>query len=225
MSKPNFKQVLDALKRQVLNGKSYLRIANGLAQADPVILQTAPTFFYMTIDGSLELAQIAAARLYDRTKGAVTVIAMLCDAASKADTFQNGDRMQVDKALLKSVQRVIAIQPFVDAIRRRRNKWLAHLDAETVRDPVALVAKAKLTAPDLERVLGETEAIVLDLSNLYEGVFGELSYIGADDYETALAEFLFITLNKCALGPSNPIAGTWTGPRPNDCSRQPYDLI
>jgi hypothetical protein len=62
LSKPTFKQILDALKRQVLSGKSYMAVAKGLQQADPVILQTAPTFFGLTMEGCLELAQMAVAR-------------------------------------------------------------------------------------------------------------------------------------------------------------------
>lgn len=57
MSKSTFKQILDALKRQILVGKSYVALAKGLLTADPVILQTAATFFGLTADGSLELAQ------------------------------------------------------------------------------------------------------------------------------------------------------------------------
>jgi hypothetical protein len=53
LGKPAFKQTLDALKRQVLFGKSYIVLR---AQADPIILQTAPTFFGLTLDGSLEMA-------------------------------------------------------------------------------------------------------------------------------------------------------------------------
>jgi HEPN superfamily AbiU2-like protein len=196
VAKPTLKQTLDALKRQVLNGNSYLKIADGLAKADPVIFQGATTFFYMTIDGSLELAQIAAARLYDRSKGSVTVEAMLCEASSQAAAFQHGDQTQVENAILKARQRVVAIQPIVDVIRRRRNKWLAHLDPETVLDPGALAAKAKLTIPDLERVFKETEEIVLELSGLYEGVIGELRYLGGDDYKSALD---WIRKAKCAF--------------------------
>jgi hypothetical protein len=57
LSKSTFKQILDALKRQILVGKSYVALAKGLLTADPVILQTAATFFGLTADGSLELAQ------------------------------------------------------------------------------------------------------------------------------------------------------------------------
>lgn len=43
MSKPTLKQILDALKRQVLVGKSYLNVAKGLLAADPFILQGSET--------------------------------------------------------------------------------------------------------------------------------------------------------------------------------------
>ena len=43
LGKPTLKQILDALKNQVLVGKSYLDLAKGLLKADPVLLQTAPT--------------------------------------------------------------------------------------------------------------------------------------------------------------------------------------
>jgi hypothetical protein len=84
LGKPTLKQTLDALKRQVLVGKSYLELAKGLQAADPIILQqTAPTFLGLTIHGSLELAQMAVPRLYDRTRGAVTIMTMLHDAAGQ----------------------------------------------------------------------------------------------------------------------------------------------
>jgi hypothetical protein len=63
-----FKQILDALKRQVLVGRTYLDIAKGLSGTGPVILGVAPTFFDLTFHGSLELAQMAIARLYDQGK-------------------------------------------------------------------------------------------------------------------------------------------------------------
>jgi len=65
---PTLKQILDALKKQVLVGRTYRDTARGLLKADPVLLQTAPTFFGMAIDGSLELAQMAVARLSVRSK-------------------------------------------------------------------------------------------------------------------------------------------------------------
>ena len=45
MGKPTFKQILDALKGQVLAGKSYLGVAKGLLSTDPTLLDGARTFF------------------------------------------------------------------------------------------------------------------------------------------------------------------------------------
>jgi hypothetical protein len=224
VAKPTFNQILDVLKRQVLVGKSYLDLAKGLLKADQAILDTAPTFFGLTIDGSLELAQMAVARLYDRTKGTVTVKTMLFQAANERDTFQRGDQQQVTEALLKSVHRVIALQPIVDAIRERRNKWLAHLDSATVRDPAALAANAKLTVPDLERAFKETEEILIELSCLYEGTFGDLRFLGGDDYEIALD---WIRSAKCTFieNYEKEFHLPWSGPRPKDCSRNLLHMV
>jgi hypothetical protein len=223
LGKPTLKQILDAQKRQVLVGKSYLNLAKGLLQADPAILQTAPTFFGLTTDGSMELAQMALARLYDETKGAVTVQAMLVQARRQASSFQRGDHQEVIAAIAKSEKTVLGLNLVLVAIRKRRNEWLAHLDPRTVADPKALSVKAKLTIPDLERAFKETEEILLELTSLYEGVIGDLRFIGGDDFEQALN---WIRRAKCAFIENyEKQFGSWTGPRPKDCSRKPYDLI
>jgi len=223
LGKPTFKQVLDALKRQVLVGKSYLGVAKGLLNADPVLLDGARTFFGLTIDGSLELAQMAAARLYDRTKGAVTIPLMLVQATKEIGSFKRGGREQVARVIKDAENVVRGLESVLDAIQHRRNKWLAHLDPRTVGDPAALAAQAKLTIPDLDRTFRETEKIVLEMSSLYEGVIGELHYLGDDDYKSALN---WIRIAKCAFIENyEKQFGPWTGPRPKDCSRKPYDLI
>ena len=56
---PTLKQILGALEKQVLVGRTYLDTATGLLKADPVLLRVSPTFFGLTIDGSLELSQMA----------------------------------------------------------------------------------------------------------------------------------------------------------------------
>ena len=225
MGKPTLKQILDALKNQVLVGKSYLDLAKGLLQADPVILQTAPTFFGLTMDGSLELAQMAVARLYDRTSVSVTVQKMLGQATLEIASFQRGPKQEVSEAIANSEKIVVELEPVLAAIRQRRNEWLAHLDPRTVADPKALAAQAKLTIPDLERAFRETEEMLVKLSCFYDGTFGDLEFIGGDDYEIALD---WIRRAKCAsiehyereFG-----AGSWTGPRPKDCSRGKFDML
>jgi len=74
---PTLKQILGALEKQVLVGRTYLDTATGLLKADPVLLHVSPTFFGLTIDGSLELSQMTVARLYDETRRTITVPKML----------------------------------------------------------------------------------------------------------------------------------------------------
>jgi hypothetical protein len=221
----SLKETLDALKHQVCVGKSYLELAKGLLEADPAVLHTGPTFFGLTTDGGLQLAQLVLARLYDRTLGAVTVRAMLYRAAQQIDTFQSGDQNQIRQTILKSTLSVTAIQPVLDSIRHRRNKWLAHIDEESIRNPKALAEKAKLTISDLERAFKATEDILLDICSLYDRTIGELRFLGGDDYKTALdwirkAKCIYIERYEEKYG-----AGSWIGPRPKDCSRRDYDLL
>jgi hypothetical protein len=214
MANPDLKQTLDALKNQVLVGKAYLLIGKGLLDSDPVIRQTAPTFFGLTLDGSLELAQITAARLYDTTAGTITVTTVLRMAEQQAGLFQRGNAMEVRAAIKQAEQKIAALEPILESIRLRRNEWFAHLAPDTVRDPKALAERAQLTIPDLDRVYSETEELLTDLACLYEGTFGELRYIGHDDYKMALK---YIRDAKCAqIKEYEKEFGAWPGPRPKD---------
>jgi hypothetical protein len=219
---PTLKQILDALKNQILVGRTYLDSARGLLKADPVLLQTAPTFFGMAIDGSLELAQMAVARLYDTTRNTMSVPAMLKRAEQEAGTFQRGSGQEVRKVVAECHKIVVGLQPVIASIGERRNAWLAHLDPNTIADPNALAARAKLTFPDLQRGFKDTEEIVLDISSLYDGTVGELKYIGAHDYEVALD---WIRRAKCAFIEryEHEFTQKWDGPRPKDCSRKDWE--
>ena len=163
------------------------------------------------------------ARLYDKTRGAVTIRTMLHDAAGQLTAFQTATPKKASDAILKWVRAAVALQPILDSIRTRRNEWLAHLDPRTVADTAGLAMRAKLSIPDLDRAFHETEEIVLDLSSLYEGVIGELKFIGGDDYNTALD---WIRKARCTFIENyEKEFGAWTGPRPKDCSGNLLKMI
>jgi hypothetical protein len=150
---------------------------------------------------------------------------MLARAANEISSFRRGDRVQIVQAIKKAENQVTGLESVLASIHKRRNEWLAHLDPRTVGDPAALAVKAKLSIPDLDRALHETEEIVLEMSSLYEGVIGKLHYLGDDDYKSALN---WIRKAKCAYIEGferEHGAGSWTGPRPKDCSRAPWDPI
>lgn len=218
------KQILNAVIKQVLVGRIYLDMAQGLLKADPVLLGTAPTFFGLTIDGSLELAQMAIARLYDNTKGTMTVPEMLNRAELEAGSFQRGTAQEVRRVIAGSGKVLRGLDSVIVSIHERRNGLLAHLDPQTIADPKALEARAELTVPDLEWAFKETEEIVLEMCSLYDGTIGELKYIGGDDYEVALD---WIRRAKCAYIEKfeQEFKQPWDGPRPKDCSRKDWERL
>ena len=143
---------------------------------------------------------------------------MLKRAELEAGTFQGGSGQEVRKEIAECRKIVGGLDSVIASIGERRNGWLAHLDLETIADPNALAARARLTFPDLERGFKDTEEILLKMSSLYEGTIGELKYLGGDDYEVVLD---WIRRGKCAdiEKYEHELKEKWVGPRPKDCSR------
>jgi AbiU2 len=183
---PTIDQMLDSLKKEVLAGRASLRIARGLREADPVVLQTAPTFFGLTHDGSLEISQMYAAKLYDTTANAITMKSLLSAAGKLAGSFKNARPQDIAAAVLRARRQIATLKVPLESIRKRRNEALAHLDPNSVVNPQALSTAAKLTIPDLEKVFDVTEKIILEIASFYDETGGELKFIGGDDYKMAL---------------------------------------
>ena len=145
-------------------------------------------------------------------------------AEQEAGTFQHGNGQEVRRAIAECQEIVVGLEPVIASIGERRNEWLAYLDPNTIADPNALVARAKLTLPDLDRGFKETAEITLRMSSLYEGTIGDLKYIGGDDYEVALD---WIRPAKCAFIEKyeHEFKQKGDGPRPKDCSRRDWELL
>ncbi|MGB9431838.1 MAG: hypothetical protein WBQ89_06315, partial [Candidatus Acidiferrum sp.] len=187
------KRVFEAIEGQILNGKTYLSISKAiraLLESHPDVFGTAPTFFGLTSEGGLELAQMTVARLYDRSRSgldrAVTIRRMLEQSKREIRSFKYGDETEVNEAIAKAGKTVQGLEPILAAIKHRRNEWFAHLDVRTVANSQESNDRAKLTIADLERAFRETEEIVGNLTHLFDGAIGELRYLGGDDYRGML---------------------------------------
>jgi hypothetical protein len=186
MSKPSIDQILANLINEVILGRAYLTIANGLRESDPVVLKSSPTFFGLTIEASLQMSQMYAAKLYDQTKGAVTVESLLERAKLGAATFKNGTPDDVSLVVASATSRIAGLQDIIRSIQKRRHEALAHLDPRTVIDSVGLATRAKLTISDLRKVFDETSAVLNDVMRLWQDTYAHMEFIGSDDYETSL---------------------------------------
>ena len=186
MGKPTIDQILNSLTNEVLMGRAYLTIADGLKDWDPIVLKCSPTFFGLSVEASLQMSQMYVAKLYDKTKGAITVKSLLDRAKIEASTFTHGTAQQVELAVKESQNRIDGLQGILKSIQKRRNEALAHLDPRTVVDPVGLATRAKLTIADLKKVFDETSIILNKVLCLWKDTYASLEFIGSDDYKTAL---------------------------------------
>ena len=183
---PTIQQTLDRLINEFRHGNTSLQIAVGLRAGDPVILQLAPVFFGMSIEGNLELAQIYAARMYDKTRGAITIETLMQQCEDQAKSFNFGTEEQVFSALSWCSEAIKSIRPALNSIKKRRDKALAHLDPRFVATPTFLNTEASLTIPELETVYKKTEQILQRLDAVHSGTIGPLTFLGPDDYLTVL---------------------------------------
>lgn len=185
-AQPTIDQVLASLIHEVLLGKAYLEIGKGLAGADPVVLSTANTFFGLTLEASLQMSQMFAAKLYDKKSRTVTVTSLLDAADFYAGAFKHGTRKEVCDAVKDAQKRMAELLPILKAVRDRRNQAIAHLDPKMVTDPKALETEAKLTLKDLEKIFEETGTILNEFYRLWKDTTAVMEFIGDEDYSMAL---------------------------------------
>ena len=194
-AKPNFEQISISLANQVLIGNACTNIARGLWNADPVVLATAKIFFGLALEGNLQLAQIYAARMFDKTKGAISVYSFMREAKNWAAGLQGAEAATAAEAITGAESRILSLEPILFSLLRRRNEALAHLDPKTVVDPQHLDKNAKLTFPELSKVFVQTGRILNEINALRTGVVSHFEFVGVEDYEMAL---MLISEAKCA---------------------------
>jgi AbiU2 len=214
--RPDVKQLLNALMREVLLGNTHLSIANGLRDADPVVLDTAGVFFGLTFTAHLEAAQMYAAKLFDTHRDAETIHTLLRTAEQNTHLFTNRSPQDVRTAVRDAKRRVIGLDRIIKPLQARRNKVLAHLAPETVIDPVKLIRDAKLTLDDLLEIFNAAGEIVNEISRLYMDATHLTAFPSHDDYKHALK---LVAEAKCAeiRKYEDEYKTPWTGARPKNC--------
>jgi hypothetical protein len=194
-AKPSLELMLTALTNQLLAGTSYLTIANGLTSADPVILATGKTFFGLTVEGNLQLAQIYAARLYDKTKGALTMFSLVAAVKLAAqDPKHSSKHAGLLNAAGEIESRIAGLESILSSIKKRRDKAFAHLDPAFL-DPQKLAASAVLSLGDLAKVFEETGRMINEVDVVLRDTTGYFELFDIHDYEMVLS---LITDAKCA---------------------------
>ena len=193
-SRPDIEQIIAALIKQVVVGKAHLAVTEGLVESDPVVLRAAATFFAMTIDAHLFCAQMFAAKLYDKTRGALTLETLLLRAEDEAGSAKYGSADEVRQAVADSRRVISTLAAPINRLTKRRNLWLAHTDPRTITDPVRMSTAARLSLPHLGLLLSQTGSILNEFSRLFRDITGVMELVDLDDYSTVME---YVARVKC----------------------------
>jgi AbiU2 len=176
-------KVLHGLFNEVISGTAHFNAAKRLAEAaksHPVIMSASPSFFNLTTRAHLEAAQLCAARLFDTHDDCAGILWLLRQAKHRREEFSSRTTGELDEAI-KQAERVCAAKESVlTALKHRRDRWLAHLDRKTIRDPEQFARDTKLTYPELEDLLASAADILNTIADL-RGHAGFLIF--GDDYD------------------------------------------
>ena len=84
---PQLQDIVNSLMSEVVYGRTHLRLAKAIRNADPVVVHTARAFFGLTHDAHINAALMYAAKLHDDSRGTVTIRSALDEAQKVAGTF------------------------------------------------------------------------------------------------------------------------------------------
>jgi hypothetical protein len=176
-------RALHGLFNEVISGTAHLNAAKSLAEAAksrPAIMRASPSFFNLTTHAHLEVAQLHAARLFDTHDDCAAIPWLLKQAKYRREEFSFRTADELDE-VIKEAERVCAAKASVlTALKHRRDRWLAHLDKKTIRDPEQFAKDTKLTYPELEDLLASAGQILNTMADLR----GEAGYlIFGEDYD------------------------------------------
>jgi hypothetical protein len=176
-------KALRSLFSEVISGTAHLNAAKSLAEAaksHPVVMRASPSFFNLTIHAHLEAAQLCAAKLFDTHDDCAGILWLLKQAKHRRDEFSFRTADELDEAIKEAERLCAAKASELTALKHRRDRWLAHLDKKTIRDPEQFAKGTKLTYPELEDLFVSAGQILNTMADL-RGEAGFLIF--GDDYD------------------------------------------
>jgi hypothetical protein len=89
---PDFRKVFDRVRNQVVMGNAHLDLWKGLSRRlgdeKRLVVNTAPTFFGLTLESHLNAAFLYAAKVFDTHRGSLTLRAILRYAEAERNTLK-----------------------------------------------------------------------------------------------------------------------------------------
>ncbi len=184
----DFVKAADALTDESFHGGVHLGIAEGLADMDLFIGNYAPVFFTYTFYGHLYSAQMYANKLFDSHANAITMTKFLDMARMRSSKFKFGAEEDV-LAYIKEANAHIKqkLEPTIEVLNRRRNKFLAHISPELAFEREKLQRAKSVTMPQIKEVLYDGGRIVNGLLRMWNKTSNQLRETNIDDYRKVIS--------------------------------------
>jgi hypothetical protein len=176
-------KALYELFNEVIIATANLSIAKSLLEASknrPATMEASGSFFSLTIHAHIESAQLYAAKLFDEHDDCASIPWLLKQARNRSDEFKNRPAAELQEAIEEAEQTRIMLTPVLTTLKNRRDRWLAHLDRKTVRDPAQFARDSELTYPELDGLFTLAAHILNTMADLH-GVPGFI--IDGRDYD------------------------------------------
>jgi hypothetical protein len=201
-----FKRLLDRVSNDTQRAGDYWRLLRGLQTAVSEYgreFSQNPAFWGFTFNALNEVTLSYLTRLYDKTRDSLNLESFLLTVKSCSGYFSEqafrqrrldsphleslaSTRRTLDLSVLTAdIASVSDNDPLVKRLRDFRNNYVAHRDAEIVRDP-SLSSQTGLTVGDIDALVERAARIVRYYNLLYSGTFLSAEVIGADDYKELL---------------------------------------
>jgi len=126
-------RILERLTREWLNGSvhyDFWRRLNSLAKDEPDLVAVAPEFFESTSYAHIDAAVVRLNRLFDTSKGAVSVYELIKYAHKHPEAFREGSPAEVSDAVREAEKAISESKDLLDRFRRQRNGYFAHIAGE-----------------------------------------------------------------------------------------------
>jgi len=192
MSQPrSIDEILADLAYQTAAGTAHMDVAEGLSKVDPVVLNSARTFFAMTIDAHLFYALMAAARMHDDQRNAITIHTLLERVATEPAKFDKGG--EVATAIMSAEATLAGLKRELERLDTWRNRRLSH-NQSLLSDPTFAVQQTREYERDLRTIFEATSRIANEFSRLYRDIYSDPSIIGQTDYEMVVG---YVSDVKC----------------------------
>jgi hypothetical protein len=150
------------------------------------VMNTAPTFFGLTLEAHLNAAFLYAAKIFDTHRSSLTLRAILKYAEANKDSLPAEKLAEVQRIVRESDTEITQLESSLRAVRIRRNKLLVHLDPVVASKPQEVAKQSQITVDDLQEIFVVAWQVLNTVSVLYWDLSASLKLMNVDDFEHAL---------------------------------------